>query len=117
MHPAGSRSDRPVHGPVLSCFPSCYSPVQRRHLFLRYFNGFFCIQRTSVPCKSPVFFESSLKPRSGLHPYGETRNRSAAAESTAPTGTSVGLALFGAHPKTVASNSSLQLLIYRVSSA
>jgi hypothetical protein len=36
-------------------FHSCYSPVQRSHLSLRYFNDFCCIRRTSAPCKSPVF--------------------------------------------------------------
>jgi hypothetical protein len=42
--------------PVLSCFRSCYSPVQRSRFFLRYFNGFSCNRRASAPCRSPVFF-------------------------------------------------------------
>jgi hypothetical protein len=61
-----NRSDRPVNCPDLPVFRSCYSPVQRSRLFLRYFNGLSRILRTSAPCKSPVFFIRAFSPADGL---------------------------------------------------
>ena len=108
-------------------FRPCYSPVPRSHPFHHYFNGFYCILRISAPCKSPVFYREGFwaapvlrqpKPRTGSNhcAYG----RRASAESTAPTMTSVGLALFCCSARgseKVASTSILQVMIVLMGSA
>ena len=104
--------------PVLffPCFRSCYSPVQRSRLFLRDFNSFSCIRRTSAPCKSPVFYRgrvsrvwTGLDLSVALHLIGAASRPKAQCRQGHRRCRGI-LALFCSAAKTVASSSILQAL-------